>query len=231
MSETNIFALNERKLERLNSGLADAISDRSFNLVLCATLLWGFIVDAAMVAYCSDAVVQLVASMNKWVALLAYVVPCLLGIFLAAKSSNPIVSFLGFNLLAIPMGAILCLAIFFTPAAIVTKALILTGIVTATMIFLGLIRPQIFLGLGRTLIIALVVGIVAELVATYLLHYSGSAFDWLFVIIFSGYIGYDIARSQVYPKTVDNAIDCALDIYLDIINLFIRLLSILSRRD
>ena len=35
----------------------------------------------------------------------------------------------------------------------------------------------------------------------------------------------------MYPKTVDNAVDCALDIYLDIINIFIRLLALLSRRE
>jgi FtsH-binding integral membrane protein len=37
-------------------------------------------------------------------------------------------------------------------------------------------------------------------------------------------------RAQRYPKTADNAVDCAVDIYLDIINLFLRLLRILGRR-
>ena len=48
--------------------------------------------------------------------------------------------------------------------------------------------------------------------------------------IFSLYIGYDMYRAQRYPKTADNAVDCAVDIYLDIINLFLRLLRILGRR-
>ena len=98
---------------------------------------------------------------------------------------------------------------------------------------------------------ALLVGLIAEVVATLLLGYTGAAFDWLFVLIFSGYIGYDIAKSQAYPKTVDIAFrfsdrgwsewPLTADKYLfwlkdaakkdDIINLFIRLLSILSRRD
>ena len=87
------------------------------------------------------------------------------------------------------------------------------------------------MGLGRTLLVALIVGLLAEVVATFLLGYRGMLFDWLFVILFSGYIGYDVARSQAFPKTLDNAVDSALDIYLDIINLFIRLLSILSRNN
>ena len=49
--------------------------------------------------------------------------------------------------------------------------------------------------------------------------------------VFSLYIGFDVWRSQQFPKTVDNAVDCALDIYLDLANLFIRLLSILARKD
>jgi FtsH-binding integral membrane protein len=114
---------------------------------------------------------------------------------------------------------------------VVTKAMTLTGMVTATMMLLALIKPSFFLGLGRTLFFALIIGIVAEIVATWLLGYRGALFDWLFVILFSGYIGYDVAKSQAYPKTLDNAVDSALDIYLDIINLFIRLLSILGRRE
>ena len=54
--------------------------------------------------------------------------------------------------------------------------------------------------------------------------------DWLAAGLFSLYIGYDVYRSQQFVKTVDNAVDSALDIYLDIANLFIRLLEILGRR-
>ena len=50
------------------------------------------------------------------------------------------------------------------------------------------------------------------------------------VVIFSGYIGYDWARANMIPKTLDNAIDSAASLYIDIINLFIRILQILSRR-
>lgn len=228
---SSVLSLEGRKQERLNSGMADAITDRTFNAVMCGTLLWGFLVNAFMVAYLAEPIMSFVAGMRPLFFWIGYAVLGFAGILLAQLSDKPAVSFLGFNLLVAPMGVFLCLIVPSMPAAIVSKALLLTGLVTATMILLGMIRPQLFLGLGRTLFVALLAGVVVELVATFLFHYYGSAFDWLFVIIFSGYIGFDIARSQAYPKTVDNAIDCALDIYLDIINLFIRILSILSRRD
>ncbi|MBQ6068990.1 MAG: US12 family protein [Bacteroidales bacterium] len=232
MAQTSSLAVfDSRKEERLNSGVADQVDVRTYNAVMCGTLLWGFLVNALMVAYLAVPITTALAGVKPWVLLVGYLVLAIAGIAISVKSSNPWISFLGFNLLVLPMGVVLCMIVPWLPVAIVTKALLLTGIVTATMILLGLIRPQLFLGLGKTLFVALLVGLVAELVATFLLGYRGAAFDWLFVIIFSGYIGYDIAKSQMYPKTIDNAVDCALDIYLDIINLFIRLLSLLSREN
>ena len=48
--------------------------------------------------------------------------------------------------------------------------------------------------------------------------------------IFSLYIGFDWSRAQVMSKTLDNAVDAAVQIYLDIINLFIRLLKIMGKK-
>ena len=230
MAQSNAISVFQgRKEERLNSGISDQISSSAFNAVMCATLFWGFLVNALMIGFWAEPIYNFLSGISPWVTFGGYFVLSIIGILLSVKSDKPAISFLGFNLLVLPIGVMLCLLVPWMPIAIVNKALILTGLVTATMILLGLIRPQLFLGLGRTLFIALIVGILAEVLATFVFHYTGAAFDWLFVIIFSAYIGYDIAKAQVYPKTVDNAIDCALDLYLDIVYLFIRLLSLLAR--
>ena len=54
-------------------------------------------------------------------------------------------------------------------------------------------------------------------------------YDFLVAALFSLYIGYDWARANQCQKTLDNAVDLATSLYLDIINLFVRILSILSR--
>ena len=54
---------------------------------------------------------------------------------------------------------------------------------------------------------------------------------WIAAGLFSLYLGYDIYRSQQYPKTIKNAVASALDIYLDLANLFIRLLEIMGKKD
>ena len=58
-----------------------------------------------------------------------------------------------------------------------------------------------------------------------------TAIDFLVALIFCGYIGFDWSRAQRYPKTINNAIDASVDIYVDIVNLFVRVLSILGKRD
>lgn len=232
MEQTNSLSVfSARKEERLNSGVGDQISARRYNAVMLLTLLWGFLVNTVMVYYLAIPIMRLVSGISPIWIFVGYFALAIAGIAISAKSTNPWISFLGYNLLVLPIGVILCLILPGIPVAIVTKALLLTGIVTATMTLLGLVAPNIFLGMGRTLFIALIVGILAELVATFLFHYTGTAFDWIFVVLFSAYIGYDVAKSQIYPKTVDNAVDCALDIYLDIINIFIRLLALLSRKE
>lgn len=220
-----------RKQLRLESGEADRLSARSYNLALTGLLAYGLLLNAVIVYYFAYSLMNALQGVSPWLLLAGYLVPTFLGIVLAAKSQNPAVSFVGYNLVVLPIGIMLSLVIPGLPAGIVVKAMALTGMVTVTMALISLVRPQLFLGLGRTLVIALVVGLVAELVATFLFGYRGQLFDWFFVLLFSGYIGYDVAKSQAYPKTLDNAVDSALDIYLDVINLFIRLLSILSNRD
>lgn len=232
MAETSLVqSFENRKQLRLESGLEDRMSARSFNLVLCSVLAYGLIVNAVMVYFLYAPLQQLAASVGWFGWLLIYMVPTLAGIFMSAMSSNPLVSFIGYNLVVLPIGLLLALVVPGLPADIVVKAMALTAMVTLTMVVLAAVKPEFFLGLGRTLFVALVVGLLAEIAATFLFGYRGMLFDWFFVLLFSGYIGYDISKSQLYPKTLDNAIDCALDIYLDVINLFLRLLSILSKRN
>ena len=232
MAETSLTTyLSDRKKVRLESGEADSITTRSFNVVMCGVLAWGFLVNAAMVYFLGDMMIQVASHLKWWMLLLAYFVPTLAGVFIAVRSTNAFISFLGYNLVVLPIGLMLALILPSVPVGIVTKAMAITAMVTLTMLVLAVTVPQFFLGLGRTLLVALLVGLVAEVVATFLLGYRGMLFDWLFVILFSGYIGYDVSRSQAFPKTLDNAVDSALDIYLDVVNLFIRLLSILSRNN
>ena len=204
----------------------DLISDRAYNAVIGAVLLWGFAVNWVTVQLVSPAIFTVIPPLAF---LIAYFVCTFAGIYTFQKSSNPLVSFLGYNLVVGPIGLLLVIALASVPAVIVYRALIATAGVTGTMMMLGTLFPAFFLGLGRTLFIALVIGLLAQLG---LMLFGGmpSIFDGFFVLLFSGYIGYDWARANRLPKTLDNAIDSAAALYLDIINLFLRLLRLMRRR-
>ena len=130
--------------------------------------------------------------------------------------------------MVVPIGALLSVVLPAYYISDILLAIVTTGAVTAVMMVLGATYPRIFAKMGRTLLLSLLIGILANIIAL-IFGYSGNIFNWLFVVIFSLYIGYDWQKAQMYPKTADNAVDCALDLYLDIINLFIRLLRIISK--
>lgn len=214
---------SERRMERMTSGLTDTLSVGAYNAILMGLVLYGLLVNAAMVTFLSP----VLYGIDYVPFLIGYLVCVIAGTFCAA-SAKPGMSFLGYNLIVLPIGVMLCQVVPAYGAQLVQQAILLTGAITLTMLVLAYFFPHWFAGIGRTLAISLGAGLVLSL-GSWLLGFSDSFLVWGFAIIFTLYIGYDLTRSQVYPKTLDNAIDSALDIYLDIINLFLRILRILAK--
>ena len=98
------------------------------------------------------------------------------------------------------------------------------------MMCLGSMFPDFFNRISGTLTISLLLVIVVELVEAFVFGVHHGVIDWIVVVIFCGYIGYDWGRANQIPKTLDNAIDSAAALYMDIINLFLRILRILGRK-
>lgn len=220
----SIMSNAERQKLRMQP-VPETLSPSVYNLALGGFVLYGFLINAFMVYALADKF----AGINTWVFVILYFVCCIAGSLLA-RSRNPVMSFLGYNLIVVPIGVMLCL---FLPAYSMTAimpAITVTAVIAGVMTLLSTAFPNVFLKMGRGLFISLIIGVIAQLVAA-LFGYAGTGFNWAFVILFSLYLGFDWARAQQYPKTLDNAIDSAMDIYLDLINIFIRLLEIFSKRD
>ncbi|WP_134677071.1 Bax inhibitor-1 family protein [Ectopseudomonas khazarica] len=203
------------------------ISPAVYNLVIGLTLLWGFAVNWGMV----DAIsVEWIRSINIWVFFGGYFASCMLGVYLFSSSSNPLVSFVGYNLVVVPFGLIINLVVSRYDANLVQQAIRLTALVTLGMMALGTLFPAFFQRIASALTIALLLVIVVELVEVLVFGIRHGILDWIVVLIFCGYIGYDWGRANQIPKTLDNAIDSAAALYMDIINLFLRILRILGRK-
>jgi FtsH-binding integral membrane protein len=207
---------------------ASSISASAYNAIIGLTLLWGFFINYMLVTSIptSD-----LASINPWVFYIGYFASCFAGIYLFSSSDNPVVSFIGYNLIVVPFGLVLNVVISRYSDTVVVDAVRVTGLVTAGMMVLGTLFPAFFKKISRALFISLIVVIIVELVEIFVFGIHHSFLDWVVAIIFCGYIGYDWSRAQALPKTVDNAIDSAAALYVDIINLFIRIMSILGNKD
>lgn len=216
--------LKERKNKRLMSGLADTLSPRMYNLVIGACITYGFVVNAIIVATCSD----FFMAMSPAVFIIGYILVAILGIALT-MSDRPLISFIGYNLVVLPLGALLSTCLPNHDTINVLQAIIITGIIFLVMTCLATAFPNIFSKLGRGLFISLIVLIVVELVSIFIFGFFGTIFNWISAVIFTLYIGYDWHVAQSYPKTLDNAIDSACDLYIDLVNLVIDILHIIDR--
>lgn len=198
-----------------------------YNLVIGLTLLWGFAVNYIMVSHIAP---EAIASVNPWVFFIGYFASCFFGIYLFQTSSNPLVSFIGYNFVVVPFGLIINMVVSQYDPELVTEAIRITGLVTIAMMCLGTLFPAFFQKIAGVLTIALLLVIVVELIEIFIFKTHHGILDWIVVLIFCGYIGYDWGRANQIPKTVDNAVDSAAALYMDIINLFLRILRILGRK-
>lgn len=201
------------------------LTNKQYNLAIGLILLWGFLINAIMCIFFQDTFCNL----NPLVVLIGYFAAAIAGICMSNTSDNPIVSFIGYNLVVLPVGMVLSIFLKDHYASSVTRAFVLTAVITIILIVVSSIKPEIFLSMGKTLFICLLAAIIIELIMVIF----GSVprwWDWLVALIFCGYIGYDWAKAQNNRKTLDNAVDSAVSLYLDIINLFLRLLNRSSKK-
>ena len=216
----------EYKLERMNSYAGTKVTERSYNLTIGLTLLWGVLINVVMSVFFTYQIL----SLNYLLVLVLYFVGTIGCSILVHKSDNPAVSFAGFTGMAVSMGLLLTFYVTVFTAHSVSYAFIATALVTVIMVILSMLYPDFFRNLGRTLFISLLACIIIQVAGMFLLGLPMTIIDYAVALIFCGYIGLDWCRAQRYPKTLDNAIDCAADIYLDVVNLFIRILAITGKR-
>ena len=218
----------ERREKRFLATDGQIMSRRQYNIALCGTLLYGLLINFLICARYGDTA----ARVNPLVFFVGYFVCALAGCMMSAWSHNPVVSFIGYNLVVVPSGFIVSMAVQEyggLGSEAVTQAFLITLLVTAAMTLLAVASPEFCSRIGSVLFGALIGLIIAEVILM-LIGRANIAISWISAAIFSMYIAYDVWRSQQFPPTMDNAIDSALDIYLDIINLFIDLLEIFGNK-
>ena len=217
----NVFARGEQDSPDARIGAG------TYNLLIGLVLCWGFAINWWLVR---TVPVSRLEGIHPFVFFLGYFASCFLGVYLFTRSTMPLVSFTGYNFVVVPFGLVINLVVSRYDPSLVLEAIRVTTVVTVAMMCLGTFFPAFFQRIAMALTISLLLVIIWELIETLVLHIHHSIIDWIVVVIFCGYVGVDWGRANQIPKTVDNAVDSAAALYMDIINLFVRLLRILGRR-
>ena len=173
--------------------------------------------------------------LNLWF-ILGILVVAIVGVLIATASENPLVSLLGYILVAVPFGLMLGpIVALYTEASIIRVFFVTAGLVGVLGI-IGAVIPDSLEGWGSWLL----GGLTMLIIGYFIVPIAGlfglpidralTWLDWIGVVLFSGYVIYDWNRAMRVSYTMDNAVDCALAVYLDFINIFIRLLSLMGTK-
>ncbi len=207
----------------------DTMTRGAFYFIIGSVLTYGFV--ATYIASTMSA--NWIPS--GWAILLVGLGLPILGILLSASSGNPFLSFVGFNLVVIPFGLILgpVLQLYHIgQPGVVAKAATLTACVTGVMALSGTMFPNFYKSIGGALFGALTALVIVSVASIFIPALAGfTVIHYIAATIFALYIGYDMWRASETPATLDNAIDVSVSLYLDILNLFLRILSILGDAD
>jgi FtsH-binding integral membrane protein len=214
MFKTEVFDRN---------GGYSSMSERSFMATIAGFVVWGLLMIFIMATKFAPPSPSLGYLLGVGLAL------PIIGILVAGfYQGNPILSFIGFNLIAIPIG--LCMGwVSATKTTVIQDALTLTLLITCVMGVLGIILPKFFESIGGFLFYSLLALVIVRTIQMFVPAMHGmSIIDYVAAGIFSLYIGYDMHRATLVDRNVANALQVAISLVLDIVNLFVSLISALS---
>jgi uncharacterized protein len=218
----------------------DSISRNLFILLYGFFTLAGFALTAIAAFYAQrwmsvEALRNLSSTQEIYFLLLVLLIFAieLAGIYLVRNSEELGLALIGYGLMAGSGGLLLGpLVELYTPASLV-KVLFVVGLTVAVLMVIAAATadsltewPSI---LSQGLLVLLIghfgIPLLALLVPNFPVHSALSCWEWTGVLIFSACFIYDMNKAMSLPATAGNAIRAALSLYLDIINIFYRILD------
>ena len=222
--------------DRRNDRSASTMSRQLYMLLVCTWTAIGIAFSAVMSFVSYDWPIDQWGGWGLIGFFLAILVVAIAGTMIAQHSDNPFVSALGYSLVAGPFGLMLGPYVAMYTTGSVVKIFGLTAVVVLILGIVGAVIPDDLSSWGVPLTGALLLLIGAYFFVPLLglfgfpVEAGLTVVDIIGLVIFAALIIYDLNRAVRLPHTLDNAIDSAVAIYLDFINVFIRLLSLLGNK-
>ena len=215
--------------DRLARTKPGGLSRRTYHFLTGAIVAASLLVIGLEYTYCLNNP-WIIESLNFAFVIACYVVP-FAGIIIMALAGREHLGLMvvGYCMVTLTLGFLMAIVLTEYTAASIQRAILITAIIAISFATLGFIRPDIFRRLYVVCFWGLTAMIIIELVMLLLgVHHTWQ--DWVVIAIFCGFIGYDFYNAANDEPTVDNAIIYACDIFLDIVNVFLRILNIAGER-
>lgn len=228
----NLFATIE---QNDRTAMDASLTDVQYNLAIGGLLAYGFLINWLLLQFAALPMLRAVIGMGGIglvLLVVGYFALTLTGSFLV-NSMETGKAFLGYNLMVLPVGLVLSLFLLTADVTpdLLQRAFLLTGLITLGMMAVATAKPDWFSSYPRGLGIALLVTLVVELLFSLFTHTTLVLFDWVVVVIMSLYVAFDWVRANTVNRTLVNAIAVSASLYLDIVNILMRLIRILGKKD
>lgn len=210
------------------------LSARAYNLLVSGLIFIGFCVMGASTFITGTRDFMLMMDSGAGLGIMfGSLIATIVGMVvmgIASRKQSAGLSLFGYAVFVCSFGFISSLALVAYDLPAINTAFAATAAITFVFGALGVTFPQFFkriYGIGFGLLLAV---ILVELVLM-LMGVAQTVTDWIVVVVFAGFIGYDTYMATQVPPTLSNAVLAASNLFVDIINVFLRILDIVGRRD
>ncbi len=232
MNELNQYQGPVAEEPRLRAG-GKLLSARAYNALLAGLILVSFLVMGVCAQWSSTPEFLRTVGQNA----LGFTVGTLVGTFggliamRVGRSKESLgISLVGYAVFTVTFGFTTSMALAAYSLESISTALLATAGIVAVFGAAGLAFPRFFARIQGVVGIGLLAVIVVEMVLMFM-GISQNVTDIVVIVLFCGFIGYDVYRASTDVPTVANALWYAVEMFLDIINVFLRLLALFGNRD
>lgn len=206
---------------------ANAISRRIYLLLTGGIVAASFGIIAWMYRYFTQTEAMETMGFGALLAMLVVPFVAIFAMGYAKRKENLPVMVVSYLAFVGTFGGTTAMALTYYELPTITAAFGITLFLSLVFAFLGFVMPQVFQRAMPIAMIGLLVVIVAEIVMM-LLGIQQTVTDYIVIGIFCIITGYDYYRAANDTPTVTNAIWHACDVFLDAVNILLRVLSIMG---
>lgn len=210
-----------------------ALSRRTYNLLMGGLVMLGFAVIALCAGLASTPGFLYAVLDNYPAVTIGSLVASIAGVVvinLGMKREGFGMALGGYALVVCSIGFTtgLLLPLYDLPS--IANAAVGTALIAMLFTLLGASYPRVFARVQGVAVVSLLALLLVGLVGG-LMGMPLGWLDYAIILVFCGFIGYDTYRAQQCEPTVKMAIFNAVQIWLDLVNVFVRILSIVGNRE